>query len=364
LETKIKDPLKVSSSLVFFLINSVQVGVGILSFQSVIVQYAGIDSWISILIAGLGTHVIIWMMYKILSSGKNDDIVSIQRKIFGKWVGGFLTLIFVFYFFSLTIVTLRTYIQVINVWMFPRANIIMLALLFAILLYYIISGGFRVVAGICFLGVVIPMYLILTLLFPLEFANYSNLFPVMTHSIYSILLSAKESVFSFLGFSTLLFYYPFIKKPEASQKYAHFGVMFTVFIYLATCIVSFVFYSEGQIKSYLWPTLELWKIAEMPFVERFEFIGISSWALVILPNMSLFLWASSRGIKRIFGLNQRKTLIFLLFILVLSMGFIKGHDEVEQVTNYAGKMGFIIAFVYIPILFVVITVYKKVRKLP
>lgn len=361
MESKVKDPLKISSQLVFFTIHSVQVGVGILGFQSILVQYAGYDSWISLFIAELATHAIIWMMYKILNYGKSD-IISIQKRIFGKWIGGFLSFIFVLYFLLLAIMTLRIYIQVVNVWMFPRANIIVIASIFAVLLYYVISGGFKVVAGMCFLGVVIPLYLILTLLAPLEFAHYSNLLPIMTHSIYSILLSAKEAVLSFLGFETLLIYYPFIKKAEASQKYAHYGVMFTVFIYLCVAIVSFVFYSEGQIKSYLWPTLEFWKIIQMPFVERFEFIGISSWALVILPNMSLFLWSSSRGIRSIFGLNQKKTLMGLLAILVFCMWFFQGHIRVDQLTNSVANLGLIISFVYIPLLFVILMVHKKVRK--
>jgi spore germination protein (amino acid permease) len=301
------------------------------------------------------------MIYKILNYGKSD-IISIQKKIFGKWLGGFLSLILVVYFLLFAIITLRVYIQVVNVWMFPRANIIIIAIIFAVLLYYVISGGFKVVAGMCFLGVVIPMYLILTLLAPLEFAHFSSLFPIMTHSIFNVLLSAKEAVLSFLGFETLLIYYPFIKKAETSEKYAHFGVLFTVFIYLCVMIVSIVFYSEGQVKSYLWPTLEFWKIIRMPFVERFEFIGISSWALVILPNMSLFLWSSSRGIRSIFGFNQRKTLMGLLVILVFCMWFFHGHTRVEQLTNYVANFGLIICFIYIPLLFVILMVHKKVRK--
>ncbi|WMX58567.1 GerAB/ArcD/ProY family transporter (plasmid) [Peribacillus sp. R9-11] len=36
-------------------------------------------------------------------------------------------------------------------------------------------------------------------------------------------------VFQFLGFETLLMFYPFIKNPEKSKKWARFGVLFTIF---------------------------------------------------------------------------------------------------------------------------------------
>lgn len=357
----IQEQFKVSPSLVFFLIHAVQIGVGILSFQRVIVKYAGYDSWMSILIAGIAVDIIIWMMYKILNHEKSD-LVSIHKKLFGKWIGGGLSLVFVFYFFILAILTIRAYLDVIQVWMFPRVNLLSIYIVGALLFYYVISGGFRVVTGISFLGVIIPLYLILTLLFPLEFSHVRNLLPILNHSLKEIVLSSKVMVFSYLGFTTLFFYYPFIKNPEKSQKYAHFGNGFSVFLYLVTALVSFVFYSEGQVLSYLWPTLELWKIIQMPFVERFEYIGLSSWALILLPNITIYLWAASRGMKRIFSINQKKTLIAFLSILVLSSWLIIGHDQVEKLNSYVDNIGLYIVFGYIPFLFLYHVFFCKVRK--
>ncbi|WP_312024049.1 GerAB/ArcD/ProY family transporter, partial [Lysinibacillus sp. D4A3_S15] len=35
-----------------------------------------------------------------------------------------------------------------------------------------------------------------------------------------------------------------------------------------------------------------------PFVERFEFIAVCFWMLIIIPNMCLYLWAAYRGVIR------------------------------------------------------------------
>lgn len=361
MQEDVQDQFKISPSLVFFLINSIQIGVGVLSFQSQIVKHAGYDAWISIIIAGIAVHIIIWMMYQMLNNEKSD-IVSIHKKIFGKWIGSLFSLIFVVYYLFLVIIALRLYVEVIEVWMFPRLNLYLIAIIFATLLFYIVNGGFRVVTGICFLGVVIPLYLIFTLFSPLEFAHYSNLLPIMNHSLLDILRSSKEMSLSLIGFSTLFFYFPFIKHHEKSQKYAHFGVVFSISLYLLTALVSFVFYSEEQIKSYLWPTLQLWKIIEIPFVERFEYVGISSWALVILPNITLSLWAASRGVKRVLGINQRKTLIFFLLIVAGSLLLITGHSQIAKYSAFVSNIGFYLLFGYIPFLFIVYWILNKVRK--
>ncbi|MBR8646306.1 GerAB/ArcD/ProY family transporter [[Brevibacterium] frigoritolerans] len=33
----------------------------------------------------------------------------------------------------------------------------------------------------------------------------------------------------------------------------------------------------------------------MPFVERFEYIGIATWVLVLVPSVCLYMWVSARG---------------------------------------------------------------------
>lgn len=80
---------KISPSLVFFAISSVQIGVGALGFQRIIAKTAGYDAWISVIIAGLATNMIMWIMYKIVELGK-EDLGENHRYVFGKWIGEYL----------------------------------------------------------------------------------------------------------------------------------------------------------------------------------------------------------------------------------------------------------------------------------
>jgi hypothetical protein len=225
-----------------------------------------------------------------------------------------------------------------------------------------VEGGFRIVTGICFFGTVLPLYLILTFIFPLEFAHYDNLLPILHHSINDIMMSTKHMSLSYIGFCTLFIYYPFIKNPEKSQKWAQFGNVFSILIYLITYMVTIVFYSEEQLKTNLWPTLDLWKIIEMPFVERFEYIGISSWALVILPNIALAYWAFMRGAKQILGVNQRKALLFSLLVTLIVVPFFKTHSQIQLLKDSLSYSGYFLFFGYIPFIFISHFIYSKVKK--
>lgn len=358
LETK---ELQISPFLVFFIINAVQVGIGVLGFQRVIMKSAGNDSWMVVLAAGMMVSFIIWLMYLLLNRHQKD-IVQIQKDIFGKWVGSFISLIWIIYWLLIGIVTLRNYIEIVEVWMFPTINIYMFSLIFIILVYYCVSGGFRVVTGLSFLGVCIPFYLFFTFLFPIEFAHFRNLLPIWNHSIKDITFSIKDMIIGYLGFSTLLMYYPYIKHPKKSQKWAHLGNLLTMVIYLFILIITIGFFSEKQVSRQIWATLSLWKIVEMPFVERFEYIGITSWALIILPNICLSVWASTKGIQKIFNLKPKRVVIVILSILFCVTVAVQGREDIALLSKTMSLIGLCLGFIYVPLLTLISFLLSKIRR--
>ncbi|KAA0547382.1 GerAB/ArcD/ProY family transporter [Bacillus sp. BGMRC 2118] len=348
----------VSSFLVFYLVHSMQIGVGILGFQRVVAKTSGNDAWISIIIAGIGVHLIIWMIYKILAK-QHGDITDVHRVIFGKWIGGALSSLFIIYCLLLSITILRTYIEIIQVWVFPEFNAMIFSIFFLVLVFYIINGGFRAVTGIAFFGVVLPLYLIITFTFPIKFSFFQNLFPIMDHSIKEIVMGAKNSTLSFIGFEMLLIYFPFIKDSGKSQKWAHMGNAFTILLYLIAMVVSIGFFSQEQLERNIWATISMLKIAELPFVERIEYIAISSWILIILPNICIALWGASRIAKRIFNKRQRLFLLFFLSITVLLTTYIDTRIQIDMLNNLTAQIGFYIIYGYIPFLYIVSIIHTK-----
>ncbi|MCA1031573.1 spore germination protein [Bacillus timonensis] len=351
----------ISPFLVFFLVHSMQVGVGVLGFQRIIAKSAGYDSWIGIIVAGIVVHIILWMMYKILEKS-DGDIFKVHRDTFGKWLGSILSLAVIFYFLFMCVIVLRTYIEVLQVWLFPEFNTWVFSIFILILCYYIITGGFRTVTGISFFSVVLPFYLIFSVVFPLQFSEFRSLLPIFNHSVPQLLQATKDMTLSIIGFEILFVFYPFIKEPNKSKKWAHFGNLYTTIFYLIFGLTALVYYSESQLEKQIWATLSMWKIVEMPFVERFEYIGIASWLLVILPNLALTLWASSRGMKRIFSLKQKSVLLVFLVVVLLANVYFDTRQSINTMNESMAQMGFYFVYVYIPLLFIITTILHKVRK--
>ena len=358
---KVNITQQVSPYLVFFVIYNSQVGVGILSFQRKIAEKAGYDGWIGVLIAGCLVQVLIWVMYKLL--GKvNGDIIDVHNAAFGKNIGKVLSFIILLCYILPCISVLMEYIEIIQVWMFPNVPSWVISTLILLLVYYCVSGGFRAVVGLSFLSFIFPQIFVLILyIFPLKDAHFSNLLPIMNHSLPDMLHSIKNSLYVIYGTEALLMFYPFIQNPDRSRKFAHLGVLFTTFLYTVSAIVSFTFYSEGQLQTSVWPELSLTKIINFSFLERFEYLYISMYLIIVTALISLLLWCSSRGFKKIFNIKQQHALLIISIVCIFTSQLNNQQFRVmldKFITPFNGY----VVYVYIPLLLLYFTLFKRGHK--
>jgi spore germination protein (amino acid permease) len=356
-----KEDKMVSPYFVFYLIHAMQIGVGILGFERVIVQSAGYSAWIAILTSGASIIGLVWVSYRILNKG-NNDIVAIHADIMGKWIGGFFSFLFSLYCFAFALVVLRSYVEVLQVWVFPEVSEWIFVLIIIFLAYSYVTGGFRVVTGVSYLGVLYGLPLLLVKIYPLQYADYGNLLPILNATPAELFEASKEMTLNFLGFETLFMFYPFIKDGPKSEKWAYFGVLFSIFIYLLTAFVTFVYFNQEQLKGTIWATLTLWKIVDLIIVERFEYIGISVWFFAILPNICIGLWCASRGMNRLFPVSQRSALrIFCLLLFFISI-LLTDRQQIDVLQKAVSQMGLYTIYFYLPCLLVLQYIIMKVKK--
>ena len=75
-----------------------------------------------------------------------------------------------------------------------------------------------------FWGIVLPLFVVFFLVYPMKYAHFRNILPIFTHSPFDMLISAKQSALEFLGFETILIFYPFIEKGKSLKRWAHAGI--------------------------------------------------------------------------------------------------------------------------------------------
>jgi spore germination protein AB len=361
MQQSVPESLKISPFMAAFVIVSMQIGIGVLGFQRIIAKDAGYDAWISVIIAGVTINILVWMMYKICEA-VNGDVITANVYVFGKIIGNSINTFFIFYFLMTCVAVLAGLVEVIRTWMFLTLNPLLFASVYLLLGIYIVNGGFRTVVGIAFFGLAVPSYLLFSFIYAVRYGDFTNLLPILDHSPIDLLKSAYHMTLTFLGYGVLLFFYPFIKEPNKSKKWVHFGVLTTTFIYTALAIVSFAYFPAGLLQKSIWATLEMWKIVKLPFIERFEYLGIANWSLIILPNVAIALWVASRVAKRVYHVSQRKVVWFIALIILIVVLNMNSRDRMNLFFDLQSKVGFTLAYIYTPFLFLSLLIKKKVKK--
>lgn len=345
--------------LLFFVIHSTQVGVGIHGFQRIVYQEARQDAWLSVLIAGFATHVVAFCMIKTLEVYGSNDLFGIQQDVYGKWIGNILNAVYVLYCFAAFFSILRNYIEVIHAWIFPGISTWFLSMTLLLITLYAFTGGLRVMIGISFFSVILSIWLLPMLIFPIKFATIDSLLPILEENFSSLLKGAHSMTFTIIGFEILHVIYPFIKDKKQTSKYTHLALLSSTFIYLSVLLVSIAYYSEGSLLKTVWATLSLFSFISFPFMERFEYVALCFWMLIILPNLCFYLWAAYRGTIRLVKIRETKFVWGFSLLIFLCTLVVQTRTQINMINNELANIAFYIVFVYPIFLYMMIMLKKK-----
>lgn len=120
-----------------------------------------------------------------------------------------------------------------------------------------------------------------------------------------------------------------------------------------------MYFSEGQLREIFWPTLNMLKIIEGPVFQRVEYLAISMWLIKILANISLSLWVACRGMKNVFQIKPRASLLVFLVGILILVSIVKDLTIFRWIFEFYSDVGLYFIYVYIPIMFVVTQVKKN-----
>lgn len=344
--------------MLFFIIHSVQVGVGLAGLPRVVYLEAKHDAWISVFLAGMITSVVLLFMVQMLKQYDSADLYGIHVDVFGKWAGHSLNFIYMIYMTSTFFIILMNYIEIVQVWIFPTLPTWQLSLVLVLLVIYAVYGGIRVVAGVAFFSVVGTIWLAAVLFVPLQFGDFTHLFPIMNVNAKQLFKGAQSTTLSMLGFEIILFVYPFVKEKQKAMFFAQLGNLITTIMFTVATLISIVFFASNSLEKTIWPVLSVFKVVRLPNLERFEFIAVSFWMLIILPNMCFYLWAASKGFSRILRKKQKWGVWIIAMTAFGGSFFIKSRYQMNTMTDLVAKLGFYFAFCY-PVLLSIIVFLKK-----
>jgi len=359
---QVKPGLRIRAFYLFFIIPSIQVGVGVLGAPRYIFAEARQDAWLSILIAFVYIIIVAWVMFIILNQYKNTDIFGIQVDIFGKWIGKLLGTIYIVFFAAELLSVLLTYVEIVQIFLYPTIPTLVMGLILMILVVYSVLGGIRVIVGVVFLFVLATPWVFILLYDPITRMEILHFHPMFQASATDLLKGAKATAYTFLGLEMLFILYPFIENKKNAKLPVYLGLSVSALLVLVTTIISIGYYSPYGLDKMDWAVLSLFKSVSLAFLERFDYIIIAEWMMITVPTMIFLMWGVTHGLKRLYSIRQKKT-VYVVAVLVLSISyFFKTDYSIQKFTDVVSMVGFWIIFVYPIVLLPIVLIKKQWKK--
>jgi spore germination protein KB len=183
--------IKISAYQMLTSIIVFEYGTAVLFF---IIPEARRDAWLAILIYTIPAIILQIIYTSIWNKYPQDTIVTYMPKIFGKFIGYFLSTIYIAYFTYLAARVIRDFSELVLISVMPKMPLILISIILVLVISY---GAFTGIENLSrFAQLFFPMlllFIIMTWLFPYMTAGtfkLSNLMPVLENGIMPVIIRA------------------------------------------------------------------------------------------------------------------------------------------------------------------------------
>lgn len=339
---------QISYKQYIFYIYKAQIGIGILTLPCDLAGIAGTDGWISLLLGWAATLAASFFVVRTMQRHPDKTLYELLPALFGKWIGKLLSLAWIVNTGLTAGIVLYSSVFIIQVWILRNTSHIVLIAAFLLPIYLISRCRLQVQGRYAEFIYLFTLWMPPFLLFSLKDAHYLNLLPVLKEGIMPVLNAVRVTALPFLGFELVFFLHPFLKDKSKAFSGLVIANSMTLFLYLIVVLVAFVYFSEGELHAYVWPTLQLLKSIMLPFVERFEIVFLAFYLLIFSQTIIPYLYFSSTGIAELTGMKKHAGPLLGLVLLYISGSFFLEPtlESMEKVAAWHNDAAIFLGFLF------------------
>ena len=314
---------------------------------STVIKASGIDSWISVLIAGVLGLGILFIFIYISNYEKDLPLSEKTKKLFGNTFGTIINYILVIILF---VTAVSLFYDLIG-------------FMFTLVIIYINIKGIETISRTAFIILIINIFLFIIAVFGLigKF-DISNLKPMLEFglknsvkgSIYILLLNILPSVvLLIIPKNTLVDY----KKTSTCILISY---IFSIILILLTILLTLGNLGIELSSLYLFPEyVVLKRINLFNFIDRIENIIVIQWIFGLFLNVSFIIYFITNTIKK----NNNKIITYLIaFILLFISNYVFKNTTIYDVYIYNIAIYFKYVLLLVLILITIKIKYNRIKK--
>lgn len=298
------------------------IGDSILVLPSFLGASAQQDAWIAMLAALAGGMLVGWLYAALGNRQQGRSLIGAAIALGGKWFGGLLGLVYVFFFYVLVLSQLSSLSLFMTTHLMLETPSEAIVLGFLVVLTAALRYGeesFTRMSELLF-PIFMSMFLFLVLCL-LPQIDIHKLTPVMSFGFLPVMKGTYQAFgFGFLESLALLMLIPYIDNDRKVVRRAIFNGFFTggvvLFLVMLLCVLVI---GPDMMKEKLYPTFVLAQRIEIGgFLERTEALLAFLWIVSVFFKSLLCSFAMTKGLGEIFRLQNDQILAMPVALLLLA----------------------------------------------
>ncbi len=352
---------QISSAQLLFIIFQTQVGVGVLSLSANLYSEAGKDGWITLLLAGIGFEIIIFIIYFLSKRFSSSTIYEYASKVVGRPIGLLISIGYIAFACVTAILVMELFDTAIQKWVLFRTPSWAILMLLAITGTYLALGKLKVIGRFDQFVSFLTIPLVIMVAYTLKEADLRYILPIGQQGLGPILKSIPQGFFSMIGFEMALFVFPFLQnKGKAALISLTLSNIAATTFYSFLTFSTYVMLSPKQLKILPEPIIYVLKGTSFHLVDRVDLLFLSIWTVAVLTSFVSYLYIAAIGVKHLTKRRNKKWPVIITSLAIFMLSILP-HDSytIETLSSYHAKASYIFVFGIPTVLLIVSILLKK-----
>ncbi|MCT8976559.1 spore germination protein [Clostridium sp. CX1] len=297
------------------------------------------DAWIAILLGMIGGLTLFILYFYIYFKNCNLPFTSIIKKLLGRYLGGFVAVVYILYFGYISARVLRDFTELVITSILEGTPLSAVSFIIIIVVGYSCYLGIEVLARTTeILFIVIFLLTLLLVVLVISGANpeIKNLLPILENGLKPIFATAFPLTITFPFGETIVFtmFFYNLNKPKAGIKYGAYSIIFSGLLLSFITAVNISVLGPRRAGMSNFPLLEtLEKVEIGEFVTRLDSIVVLILIINGFVKIAVFAYAVVIGLQDIFRFKNYRIIIIPVCaaILISSLKMASNYSEHIQI---------------------------------
>ncbi|MCM3654410.1 endospore germination permease [Metabacillus litoralis] len=325
------------------------------------------DAWLAILLGMFGGIIFFFIYSFLFRQYPNLPLTGYARKVFGKYLGWIIGLLYIIYFLYSAIDNIRSFGELLLSSTMPKTPLLALIILFVLVICYVLYLGIEVLGRTAEVFIVILILLGLAgnfLVYASGNVDLHNLQPFLENGWKPILTTAllETSNFPFGQMVVFIMLLPYLNRPESVKKVWLSALISSGLVLSYTISLNIAVLGVEEVERSTFPLLStIGKVNLLEFIQRMDVIVVLTLLITVFFKASIFFYVTLIGIVDLFKLkNYQQSILPVGCILIFgSMVWAPNFAEHIEKGKYFDRYINVYFHIIIPLLMLIVTLIRN-----